>query len=188
MPLRPSYQGAFQSTLAVEQSRWESGVGVRVFARQNSALGVPEWPRKSTGRPALTANVRRIAAQMYVIRGESVMVDADLAELYQVETGALVRAMKRNADRFPEDFAFQLNSEEFADLRSQTGISSWGGRRYCGLSSVLTCATATRLGSGHRYRQGHRLAVAVGCSRADGRSRGVRRGGSRVRCPCGCNG
>lgn len=74
--------------------------------------------------------VERIAAQMYVIRGESVMLDADLAELYQVETSALVRAMKRNADRFPEDFAFQLNNEEFADLRSQTGISSWGGRRY----------------------------------------------------------
>ena len=74
--------------------------------------------------------IERIAAQIYLIRGKSVMLDADLAELYQVETGALVRAVKRNRDRFPEDFAFQLSKEEFDDLRSQIGISSWGGRRY----------------------------------------------------------
>ena len=74
--------------------------------------------------------IERIAALIYVIRGESVMLDAELAELYHVETGVLVRAMKRNFDRFPEDFAFQLTKEEFDNLRSQTGISSWGGRRY----------------------------------------------------------
>ena len=74
--------------------------------------------------------VERIAAQIYLIRDERVMLDANLAELYHVETGALIRAMKRNIDRFPEDFAFQLSKEEFGDLRSQTGISSWGGRRY----------------------------------------------------------
>ena len=51
--------------------------------------------------------IERIAALIYVIRGESVMLDAELAELYHVETGALVRTMKRNLDRFPEDFAFQ---------------------------------------------------------------------------------
>ena len=72
----------------------------------------------------------RIATRIYVIRGESVMLDASLAELYQVETGALVRAMKRNQDRLPEDFAFQLSKEESGDLRGQIGISSWGGRRY----------------------------------------------------------
>lgn len=59
------------------------------------------------------------------------MIDSDLAILYQVETGALTRAVKRNLERFPEDFMFQLTEEEFEDLRSQTGISSdWGGRRY----------------------------------------------------------
>ena len=84
-----------------------------------------EWPRRRAVIP-----IERIAAQIYVIRGESVMLDADLAELYHVETGALVRAMKRNLDRSPEDFAFHLTKEEFDDLRSQTGISSWGGRRY----------------------------------------------------------
>ena len=61
--------------------------------------------------------IERIAAQIYVIRGESVMLDADLAALYHVETGALVRAMKRNLDRFPEDFAFHLTKEKFNDLR-----------------------------------------------------------------------
>ena len=60
------------------------------------------------------------------------MLDSNLAELYGVETGALVRAMKRNSERFPEDFAFQLSAEEWDNLRCQIGISSeaYGGRRY----------------------------------------------------------
>lgn len=75
--------------------------------------------------------VERIASRIYLIRGQKVMLDRDLAELYEVETGALVRAMKRNADRFPEDFVFQLSEEEFENLRCQAGTSSqWGGRRY----------------------------------------------------------
>ncbi len=65
------------------------------------------------------------------IRGQRVMLDADLAALYQVETRVLVRNVKRNLARFPADFMLQLGPEEFADLRSQFGISSsWGGRRY----------------------------------------------------------
>ena len=75
--------------------------------------------------------MERIASQIYVIRGEQVMLDSDLAALYGVETGALTRAMKRNRERFPDDFCFQLSQEEFEILRSQIGISSqWGGRRY----------------------------------------------------------
>ena len=60
------------------------------------------------------------------------MLDKDLAELYGVETGALTRAVRRNLDRFPEDFMFQLTQDEWAALRSQTGISNQGrgGRRY----------------------------------------------------------
>jgi len=58
------------------------------------------------------------------------MLDADLAELYGVETKALIRAVKRNWDRFPEDFMFQLTEEEFENLRCQFGTSRWGGRRY----------------------------------------------------------
>ncbi len=59
------------------------------------------------------------------------MLDADLAALYQVETKALVRAVKRNAERFPADFMFQLSEDEFENLRLHSGTSSsWGGRRY----------------------------------------------------------
>jgi hypothetical protein len=58
------------------------------------------------------------------------MIDADLAALYGVETGQLVRQVKRNIERFPDDFAFQLTRKEFTDLKCQFGISSsWGGRR-----------------------------------------------------------
>ncbi len=80
---------------------------------------------------AVAIPIERIARCVYLIRGHKVMFDQDLAELYAVETGALVRAVKRNRDRFPENFAFQLSSEEFENLRCQIGISSqWGGRRY----------------------------------------------------------
>jgi hypothetical protein len=58
------------------------------------------------------------------------MLDADLAELYGVETKALNRAFMRNRERFPEDFVFQFTDNEFEDLRRQFGTSRWGGRRY----------------------------------------------------------
>lgn len=75
--------------------------------------------------------VERIERQILLIRGQKVLLDSQLAELYGVATGNLVRAMKRNIDRFPEDFMFQLSREEFADLRCHFGTSSaWGGRRY----------------------------------------------------------
>ena len=71
---------------------------------------------------------------IYVIRSKQVMIDSDLAILYQVETGALNRAVKRNIKRFPEDFSFQLTAEEYEILKCQSGISSasqngYGGRR-----------------------------------------------------------
>jgi hypothetical protein len=68
--------------------------------------------------------------KIYQIRGYKVMLDMDLAELYRVETKQLKRAVKRNIDRFPEDFMFELNDQEFENLRSQFGASSWGGVRY----------------------------------------------------------
>lgn len=58
------------------------------------------------------------------------MLDFDLAELYQVETKFLKRAVKRNIERFPEDFMLTLTEKEFANLRCQIGTSSWGGSRY----------------------------------------------------------
>jgi hypothetical protein len=71
-----------------------------------------------------------IARHIMLVRGQRVMIDSDLAGLYGVETRVLVQAVKRNLDRFPLDFMFQLTPEELADLRSQSVISSWGGRRY----------------------------------------------------------
>ena len=70
-----------------------------------------------------------IQNKIYEIRGERVMLDRDLAELYNVPTKALNQAVKRNLERFPEDFMFQLNESEFANLRSQIVTSRWGGTR-----------------------------------------------------------
>lgn len=69
-----------------------------------------------------------IENKIYVFRGQKVMLDSDLAELYNVETRVLNQAVKRNSDRFPEDFMFQLSKKEFEILKSQNVISSWGGR------------------------------------------------------------
>jgi len=71
-----------------------------------------------------------IVSKIYVVRGEKIMLDRDLAELYDVETKYLKRQVRRNIDRFPDDFMFELTKEEFADLRSQIDTSSWGGTRY----------------------------------------------------------
>ena len=73
----------------------------------------------------------RIEKSILLIRGHKVMLDSDLADLYNVETKQLVRAVKRNIDRFPDDFMFQLRKEELENLRFKFGTSSkWGGRRY----------------------------------------------------------
>lgn len=71
-----------------------------------------------------------LATKIYYIRGVKVMLGRDLAGLYGVETRALKQAVKRNIDRFPKDFMFELTNEEFEILRSQFVISSWGGTRY----------------------------------------------------------
>ena len=100
--------------------------------------------------------VEIIEKKILLIRGEKVMLDADIAELYGVETKMLVRAVKRNIDRFPSDFMIQLNRKEFENLRFQFGASSrWGGRRYLPyafteqgvamLSSVLNSERAVKV-------------------------------------------
>ena len=73
-----------------------------------------------------------IARHILSLRDQRVMLDAELAALYGVETKVLVQAIKRNIERFPADFMFQLSAEEFANLRSQfvTSSSGYGGRRY----------------------------------------------------------
>lgn len=111
-----------------------------------------------------------IAGKIHLVRGLQVMLDSDLAELYEVETKILNRAVSRNVDRFPEEFRFQLTTEEFEDLRSQNATSSGtvdlrfqngtssgahGGRRYLPyvfteqgvamLSAVLRSETAVKI-------------------------------------------
>ena len=76
--------------------------------------------------------LKEIEKKIYVIRGQRVMLDSDLAELYEVSTGRLNEQVRRNLKRFPEDFMFQLNTDEYECLRSQNAISNdgRGGWRY----------------------------------------------------------
>jgi hypothetical protein len=93
--------------------------------------------------------------KIYLIRGKKVMLDEDLAELYQVETKRLNEQVRRNIARFPKDFMFRLTRKEFENLKSQIATSSWGGRRKLPLafseqgvsmlSGVLNSETAIRV-------------------------------------------
>ena len=95
---------------------------------------------------------QKILNKIYVFRGEKVMLDNDLAEMYGVQTKQLKRQVRRNKSRFPKDFMFELSTKEFENLRSQIGTSSWGGTRYnpmafteqgiAMLSSILNSNTA----------------------------------------------
>ncbi|MBL0183693.1 MAG: ORF6N domain-containing protein [Chitinophagaceae bacterium] len=90
--------------------------------------------------------------KIYLIRGQKVMLDFDLAKLYSTEAKRLKGAVRRNIDRFPDDFMFQLTRDEYENLRTQIASSSWGGSRYSPfafteqgvamLSSVLNSPTA----------------------------------------------
>ncbi len=71
-----------------------------------------------------------VITKIHLIRDQKIMLDYDLAELYGVETRALKQAVKRNINRFPADFMFELTKAEHDNLRSQNVISSWGGTRY----------------------------------------------------------
>lgn len=74
--------------------------------------------------------IERIASKIYLIRNMKVMIDRDLAELYGVETKRLKEQVRRNIERFPQDFMFELTKHEIKNLRSQFATSSWGGARY----------------------------------------------------------
>ncbi|HKJ46628.1 MAG TPA: ORF6N domain-containing protein [Balneolales bacterium] len=71
-----------------------------------------------------------IQSKIYIIRNQKILLDHDLAELYGVETRVLKQAVRRNKERFPDDFMFELTKEEYNNLRSQNVSSSWGGTRY----------------------------------------------------------
>ncbi|MGE5596659.1 MAG: ORF6N domain-containing protein [Hyphomicrobiales bacterium] len=113
-------------------------------------------PAATPGETAITLPPERITGSILLIRGQRVLLDSGLAELYGVPTKVLLQAVRRNAERFPEDFMFQLSSEEFRSLRSQSVTSSsWGGRRYAPyafteqgvamLSSVLNSPRAVQV-------------------------------------------
>lgn len=70
-----------------------------------------------------------ISSVIRVVRGKQVILSNDLAKLYKVEPRALIQSVKRNIERFPEDFMFQLNKKEYDNLKSQIVISRWGGSR-----------------------------------------------------------
>jgi hypothetical protein len=101
---------------------------------------------------SLSITEQTIIDKIYIVRGRKVMFDTDLSEMYGVETGQLKRQVRRNVERFPDDFMFELTQEEIENLRCQFGISSWGGSRYSPmvfteqgvamLSSVLRSPTA----------------------------------------------
>ena len=74
--------------------------------------------------------IENITGLIYRIRGKKVMLDRDLAELYGVETKRLKEQVRRNIERFPEDFMYELSKDEYENLRSQIATSSWGGARY----------------------------------------------------------
>ena len=100
-----------------------------------------------------------IERKIYLIRGEKVMLSSDLAELYGVEPKVLIQAVKRNIERFPEDFMFHLSNKEFSNLKSQIVTSSWGGRRY--LPYAFTEQGVAMLSSVLRSRQAVQVNIAI---------------------------
>ncbi len=83
-------------------------------------------------------NLQLIQSKIYEIRGQKVMLDRDLAELYQVETRVLNQAVKRNVERFPEDFMFQLTITEWENMSSQFVMTSWNKRPKSALPFAFT--------------------------------------------------
>lgn len=106
------------------------------------------------------APIEIIAHKIYLIRNVKVMMSHDLAKLYQVETRALVQAVQRNIDRFPDDFMFQISKEEFLNLKSQTVISSWGGARRA-LPYAFTEQGVAMLASVLKSKRAVQMSIAI---------------------------
>ena len=103
--------------------------------------------------------IERIASTIYLIRGEKVILDQDLAELYGVSTKVLNQAVTRNNDRFPDDFMFLITKDEFENLKSQIVTSSWGGRRYS--PRAFTEQGVAMLSSVLRSKQAVQVNIAI---------------------------
>ena len=105
---------------------------------------------------------REVSQRIYFIRGHRVMLDSDLSDLYGVETKNLNRAVRRNLDRFPADFMFELTAREFENLRFQFGTSrseDHGGRRY--LPLVFTEQGVAMLSSVLRSKQAVHVNIEI---------------------------
>ncbi len=103
----------------------------------------------------------QVARRIYLVRGQSVMLDSDLAELYGVETRTLNQAVKRNSERFPEDFMFQLDVQEDADLRSQFVIANAGKAKQRYRSYVFTEQGVAMLSSVLRSERAVQVNIAI---------------------------
>ena len=114
---------------------------------------MPHSKKKSAPPSTVTMPLELIERRIYLIRGQKVMLDGDLAFLYGVETKALTRTVRRNLDRFPDDFMFQLSKEEFESLRCQFGTSKEGTKQR-GESALKSQIVTSRLREsrvGRRY-------------------------------------
>jgi hypothetical protein len=122
---------------------------------------MPENSTLSAAAQRLPVSVELIERRIYLIRGHKVMLDSDLAELYQVLTKNLNLAVRRNLDRFPEDFMFQLTTEEVDSLRLQFATSNVGrgGRRY--LSYVFTEQGVAMLSSVLKSKRAVHVNIAI---------------------------
>ncbi len=107
-------------------------------------------------------HVEQVERLIHLVRGEKVLLDANLAKLYGVTTGALNRAVRRNDSRFPPDFMFQLSAAEAASLKCQSGISSWGhGGRRRSLPYAFTEQGVAMLSSVLRSERAVQVNVAI---------------------------
>jgi hypothetical protein len=100
-----------------------------------------------------------IVSKIYEIRAQKVMLDADLAELYGIATKVLNQAVRRNKDRFPEDFMFSISDSEYSNLKSQNVTSSWGGKRKP--ATVFTEHGVTMLASVLRSESAIKVNIAI---------------------------
>ncbi len=131
--------------------------------------------------------IERIEHRIFLLRGQKVMLSTHLAELYDVEPRALVQAVKRNIERFPEDFMFQLSATEFKDLKSQIVTSSWGGLRRAA-PYAFTEQGVAMLSSVLRSHRAIRVNIEI--MRAFVRLRQMLASNAELGCPdrCGCDG
>jgi len=148
--LAPLYHGywQFEVTICDHKQGWSK-------ATLSPILLIPSSIRYTWSVASNLSESAQIQSMIYEIRGYQVMLDADLARIYQVETKVLNQAVKRNIGRFPTEFMFQLTQAEYDGLRSQFVTSNRGGRRYLPfvftehgvimLSSVLSSETADQV-------------------------------------------